>query len=461
MPNVKCKPYYRLLNQPKPGFHIGPRSASEWDAPDAAAAYGMTKVGPGGGVIGIIELGGGWQASDMNAYFAKYNLPVPKITDVPIDLSNSPGGDADVEVALDIQVSAMYHYVTSGRLPQEIKVYWCNAMEQGIAQAMKDGCDAISISWGAPEDQWGDELNAVNAAAAANMAIPVFAASGDNDATDGTNSPITDGPSSCPNVIGCGGTNKPHGSGQETVWNSGGGGTGGGYSKIFPVPAWQVGIPSGAPGRMVPDVAAVADPATGYVIYVQGGWTVVGGTSGVAPAWAGFIAALKLGPTSNVLTALWKNPAVFADITVGNNGTYRAVAGPDPCTGLGVPIGAAIAALFQGAAPPVVPPVPPSPPGVPPVSPVPPPVSPPASPVSGTLSALTGTAVGPLGHTYPVTIPQQSATITPAAAHASPSPLLTQQQWEQLIAALLSWLVTVIPTLGTTAPTVPPASPAA
>ena len=95
----------------------------------------------------------------------------------------------------------------------------------------------------------------------------VFAASGDNDSSDGgPGRANVDLPASAPHVIGCGGTHKPH-SGEETVWNNDprkttGEGTGGGYSTLFPMPSWQAGAPHG-PGRLVPDVAANADPNTG------------------------------------------------------------------------------------------------------------------------------------------------------------------------------------------------------
>jgi len=92
-------------------------------------------------------------------------------------------------------------------------------------------------------------------------------------------------------------------------------------------------------------VAGDADPNTGYNIYVRGSVTVVGGTSAVAPLYAGLFAAFgtKLG---FVTPTLWENPQAFNDITVGDNGFYSATVGPDPCSGLGSPIGASIAALF-------------------------------------------------------------------------------------------------------------------
>jgi kumamolisin len=164
----------------------------------------------------------------------------------------------------------------------------------------------------------------VQAAVAGGMVV--FAASGDNDSSDGGSTPANvDCPSSCPHAVGCGGTMKTPT--DETVWNDNPGetdgeGTGGGYSTIFPVESFQIGAPP-APantqygkGRMVPDVCANADPDTGYNIFVRGSATIVGGTSAVAPLYAGLFAAFgtKLG---FVTPTLWKNQKAFNDITVG------------------------------------------------------------------------------------------------------------------------------------------------
>jgi kumamolisin len=74
---------------------------------------------------------------------------------------------------------------------------------------------------------------------------------------------------------------------------------------------------------------------------------VVGGTSAVAPLFAGLFASFgtKLG---FVTPKLWANQAVFNDITVGGNGFYQAAMGPDACSGIGSPIGSSIAGLFVG-----------------------------------------------------------------------------------------------------------------
>ena len=308
----------------------------------------------GGGIIGIVELGGGWVQTDMDAFFAAALGPAPDlrptIVDVPIDIANSPNqhADVDVESALDIQVAAAAYTYCTGK-PASIRMYWCSSIADAVRVAMTE-CDVCSISWGSDESFWnGADLQDMEAAAteATSHGMVVLAASGDNSAQDGGNAPANvDAPASCPHVIGCGGTKKT--AAVETVWNwnpgkTDGEGTGGGYSTVFPLQTFQAGV--FGPGRMVPDIAANADSNTGYQIFVHGRPATVGGTSAVAPLYAGLFAALGKG-LGFISPTLWKNQTAFNDIVQGDNGYYRASVGPDPCTGIGSPIGSRIANLF-------------------------------------------------------------------------------------------------------------------
>jgi len=366
-PCVACHPYFKLRRL-TPHIQIGPQAPAPWNVPNLCSAYSWPTGLAGGGIIAIVELGGGWVQSDIDQYFKSINQPVPQITDVSVDgTKNSPNqstgsnSDPDYEVALDIEVAGAAYYAATGK-PATIRMYWSQDIASAVLKAAKDGCDVCSISWGADESTWGttaaDEMESA-AATATNLGMVVFAASGDNDSSDGGSTPANvDAPSSCPHVVGCGGTYKT--STVETVWNdspgqTSGEGTGGGYSTIFPVQTWQIGIPpppANSPygkGRMVPDVSADADPNTGYNVVVHGSTTVVGGTSAVAPLYAGLFAAFgkKLG---FVTPSLYQNPADFHDITSGGNGYYNAGPGPDPCSGIGSPIGSKLAALFTAGA---------------------------------------------------------------------------------------------------------------
>lgn len=355
------KPYFKLPTaRPTAGRQPerAARAGGSWNVPDLCKAYNWPTGLAGGGVIAIIELGGGWVQSDMDQFFSGIGQPSPRITDVSVDTTrNSPNqhvgdpSDPDAEVALDIEVAGAAYYIATGKAAT-IRVYWAQDIASAVRAATADGCDVCSISWGADETNWGaqagnDMEQAATAATAAGMLV--FAASGDNDSSDGGPNPANvDLPASAPHVIGCGGTSKTRT--QETVWNNdpgnpSGHGTGGGFSTLFnPMPPWQAGAPHG-PGRMVPDVAANADPNSGYNIILHGAPMTIGGTSAVAPLYAGLFASFgaKLGFIS---PELWLNHLCFNDITQGDNGLFRARIGPDACTGLGSPIGTKLAQLL-------------------------------------------------------------------------------------------------------------------
>ena len=255
-----------------------------------------------------------------------------------------------------------------------IAVYFTPNTNQGFVDAVSTAIhdtthhpSVISISWGGPESTWSQTaINSMDSTcqSAAALGITITVAAGDNGSTDGETGNNVDFPASSPHVLGCGGTalNASNGVRQsEVVWNdqaSGGGATGGGVSAVFPLPSWQENAAVPAPlatthkhkkssantgGRGVPDVAGDASPDTGYQIIVDGEQEVVGGTSAVAPLWAGLIAVLNqqlgknLGFLNPQLYPLGEAP--FFDITSGNNGAFSAGTGWDPCTGLGSPNG--------------------------------------------------------------------------------------------------------------------------
>jgi kumamolisin len=273
---------------------------------------------------------------------------------------------------LDIEVSGA---VAPGA---RIVVYFAPNTDQGfhdaITTAVHDAVNkpsVISISWGGPEDTWTQQaanamLQAVTDAAA--MGVTVTAAAGDDGSSDGVNDNKlhVDLPACLPPVLACGGTrlNTTHGAlTSEVVWNelaNQEGATGGGVSKIFPIPSYQAnaGVPKNPEtsfaGRGVPDVAGDADPVTGYLVRVDGKSMVIGGTSAVAPLWAGLVALInqQLGrPLGFLQPAIYQiGTSAFRDITTGNNGAYAAGANWDACTGLGSPNGTALVQALQGKA---------------------------------------------------------------------------------------------------------------
>jgi len=327
----------------------------------------------GGQRVAILELGGGYDPSDLRTYFSGLGLGEVQVSAVGVDgADNVPGGDpkgADGEVLLDIEV------VGAMAPGAAIVVYFAPNTDAGFLDALVQAAHAdvtpvaISISWGQSEDQWtGQARTAFDDALtdAALLGITVSSAAGDDGSTDRESDglPHCDFPASSPHVLACGGTrlDADPSTGAvtaETVWNTGvgNGATGGGVSDAFALPSYQstVGVPaprgSGAGGRGVPDVAAVADPQTGYAVRVDGSDTVIGGTSAVSPLWAALIARLAqatghrfglIHPQLYGRTGAGAVAPGFRDITSGDNGAYAARAGWDPCTGLGVPDGAAL-----------------------------------------------------------------------------------------------------------------------
>jgi kumamolisin len=325
-----------------------------------------------GQTIAIIELGGGYEQSDLDAYFTGLGVGSPTVSAVGVDGTvNEPGKDpkgADGEVLLDIEVIGGLSPAAS------ILVYFAPNTDAGFLDAVANAAHAtptptaMSISWGQSEDQWTAQARSALDDAlldAAALGVTVTAAAGDNGSSDGSSDGANhaDFPASSPHALACGGTSLHASSGSvssETVWNdgSGGGATGGGVSDVFALPSWQkgVGVPAAAGstgGRGVPDVAGNADPDTGYQVLVDGTRSVYGGTSAVAPLWAALVARLaqSLGsPLGLLQPRLYAANSGLRDITSGSNGSFSAKAGWDACTGLGVPDGEALLTALKSAA---------------------------------------------------------------------------------------------------------------
>lgn len=343
-----------------------------------AGIYGFPKGFDGTGQkVAVIELGGGYVQADLDKYFHSLGLTVKPVIFVGVDgavnAPSDPNG-ADGEVMLDL-------CVVGGMAPGcQLVCYMAPNTDAGflnaILRAIADDVDAISISWGAAEDQWTDAARASmnNAfAAAATKGITVTVAAGDNGSGDGEPGQHVDFPASSPYVLSCGGTSLPSVSPlTEVVWNDGskGGATGGGVSSKYALPDWQkkANVP-GAKMRGVPDVAGCADPETGWNIVVDSQAMVIGGTSAVAPMWAALAVCLNqaLGKRVGFLNAeIYALADWSRDITTGNNGTYLARAGYDCCTGNGVPVGEKLLAVLGVKPPPPIPAPPPPVPAPPP-----------------------------------------------------------------------------------------------
>ena len=343
--------------------------------------YEFPKTLDGSGqCIGMVELGGGYLQTDLQAYFRTAKLPVPHVVPVSVDGGrNAPSRDQaglDSVVTLDIEFCGCI-------APRATLVpYFAPNTNDGFLHAIQAAVDdevykpsVLSINWGAPESTWTSTvLKDMNRAleAAAKRGITVCCASGDGGATDSSkpDEPGVDFPASSPHVLAVGGTRLKLSQDaivEETVWNDGehGGATGGGVSAVFPLPEWQSGVrvlprssAKGRFGRLVPDVGAHASPLIGYTAFVHGAWVIMGGTTAASNVWAGLVALINQATGSRIgcfTSALYNTlgPAgVLREITKGNNSRancpgYKAGPGWNACTGWGSPNGRDLVTAFK------------------------------------------------------------------------------------------------------------------
>jgi kumamolisin len=363
-----------------------------WSPREVADRYAFPEAVGAGCRVGLLafsgQLGGtgqmvagGYRREVLETYFAEEAATgaAPRIADAVVrgpgnwPADGSTGSEFTDELMLDLSVLGA---LAPGA---DVTVYFSEPTEQGFVDALHhvaeldDPPDVLLVCYGSPEDSgtgatWTTaavEQGEEALAAAALRGITVVCSCGDNGAAGAPLSTRVqaDFPASSAWVLSCGGTRADRTGEPETVWNDGTGASGGGLSALVDRPRWQAAVPMPPPvdawrretawqGRGVPDVAAVADPATGVaVVDAQGDTVAAGGTSVSAPVWAALVARCvqlagrRLG---------FVNPAVYAladglvDVSQGDNGAYAAVPGGwDPCTGLGVPDGRALWAALR------------------------------------------------------------------------------------------------------------------
>ena len=355
------------------------RALTAYTPIQVGAAYGFPAGLDGQGeCIALIELGGGFRAAELDAYFSSLKItPPPAVTAVGVDGGgNAPTGDPqgpDGEVVLDIEVAGALAPGAS------VAVYFAPNTDRGFIDAVLAAVhdktrrpSVVSISWGSAESSWTEQaLKAFDGALqdASLLGVTVCCAAGDGGSGDGAPDGLAhaDFPASSTHALACGGTRLviAQGRSTETVWNDGANGaTGGGVSDAFGRPDWQkaAGVPASANpghrvGRGLPDLAGNADPDTGYEILADGQRAPIGGTSAVAPLVAALIARCNQGLGRRVgflNPVLYTQPAVhgaFRDITEGSNGAYNAGPGWDACTGWGSPHGDLLLKALGGSAP--------------------------------------------------------------------------------------------------------------
>jgi hypothetical protein len=312
---------------------------------------------------------------------------------IPVDGGQTAGPGAG-EAALDIEnISALAPAAT-------IDVYEApntvaGSLDEFGRIVADDNASVVSTSAGlceaamATDEPGVQQVENLLFEQAAAQGQTVVAASGDSGSSDcGTDGAravppalAVDDPASQPYVLAVGGTSVTAGS--ESAWGGVSGGGGGGLSRTWTAPGWQVD--SGVAGvadpavleaahvvsgsgfcgsrlsacREVPDVSATADPAAGALTVVYDGrWTAAGGTSSSAPLWAAMLAdtasssacaGTVLGFVPPLLYRVASDPTAYAesfhDVTTGSNavvarahGLFPATVGYDMATGLGTPM---------------------------------------------------------------------------------------------------------------------------
>jgi subtilase family serine protease len=262
--------------------------------------------------------------SDVTTFRNLSNLPSGNVNMVPVGSPTQFSTTDAQEAALDIEWSGAVAPNAS-----IIFAYSTNALTTSLQYLVNQGgavVQVISISFGDCEANMAGQIPAIEStlAQASAQGQSVFAAAGDNGATDcdgtaqnpattSTHGLAVDYPSSSVHVTGMGGTEFAGDSGAtvangvasatrywngssnlndtsatafsyipETTWNDrtvvtppANVGTGGGVSKQFSKPAWQAndGIPASVDNGMrdVPDVALATSPNhDGYIICSQG-----------------------------------------------------------------------------------------------------------------------------------------------------------------------------------------------
>jgi kumamolisin len=313
---------FGLDNRPVAKRHSSsPHAAADGPRPFTAEELGKIYNFPQGSdgsgqTIGIIELGGGYRPSDLDAYFSNLGLPTPTVIPVSVDGGTNAPSSAnsdDAEVVRDIQVAG------AAAPGAKFVVYFApndaasNGFLDAVTKAIHDtenNPSIISISWGGPEDtsttnfqvQFDKALQA-----AALLGITVCVAAGDNGAADvgpkaWDGKAHVDFPSASPFALSCGGT------------------------------------------RLITE----------------------NGASAVAPLWAALIALInqklkgRIGFVNPQLYALPAGSGAFHDVSMGNNRVsfqqfknvgYDAAPGWDAASGLGSPDGTALSRVLKAGAP--------------------------------------------------------------------------------------------------------------
>jgi kumamolisin len=373
----KSRPHYHLMEEavgyaPRPKVSKG-QTISQAAIKEAYGFNGIYSKGiTGKGQHIAIATYGGFHMEDVNQFFVQSKIsPAPKVDQVTFNGAPAMDEDSAVETQLDSEFSGM---MAPGA---EIHVFTSSQNNDAgelalFTKILDDGrAKVVNYSWGSCEAEVAPahqaDMDKLFARAVA-QGVNVMIASGDSGdkGCRGSEKKSAGWPATEPYVVAVGGTTYAlNASGQleETAWSGATektGGSGGGISKLYPLPSYQNNFQTPYVGRSIPDVSFNANPKSGEAVWTScapnpatgacthgaAHWMNIGGTSMAAPQWSGFMALVGearskarksdvgyLNPTIYALSASTR-AQVFHDVTTGSNG-YKAGPGWDAVTGWG------------------------------------------------------------------------------------------------------------------------------
>jgi hypothetical protein len=339
-----------IMESPAPNSGPSPNLPGGFSPAQIAQAYGFNQITFNNGTSTVAGDGSGQTiaivdayddptiASDLATFDATYGLAAPpSFTKV-----NETGGSSFStntswanEISLDVEWA---HAVAPGAnilLVEANTNSWSDMFTAVKYAASQPGVSVVSMSWGGNQVNFDSYLQTPSG----HSGVTFVASSGDGSALEY--------PADSPNVLAVGGTNLSVDSAGNYQGETGWGGSGGGICTSYAQPTYQQGVVTQTSTyRANPDVAYAA---SNFPICLNGGWSVVGGTSCAAPQWAALIAIADQGRAlagkasldgpSQTLPALYglASSGDFHDITSGSSGSNSCVPGYDLVTGIGSP----------------------------------------------------------------------------------------------------------------------------
>ena len=365
------------------GFKYLSFAANMYTPQDIVGAYNITQGGKNVTIAIINAYGDPTILPDLALFDKKFHLPSANISITPIGPYHPIFGLTTgwyLETALDVETAhSIAPFAHIDLVVPSSVTFIPEAIDYIVSN---DVAQVVSMSFGIPENVLGASglFIVFQGTAYPNTpywdyyfalgtveGITFLASSGDEGATAGGLSTYSgvSYPATSPFVTAVGGTtlfvnvtsgylstkNSTATYGYETAWSFDNMfffpyvASDGGYSEIYPKPWYQIMINGST--RSSPDVAAVANPYTGEIVYVLGQQEVIGGTSLSSPIWAGIVADIisqthkPIGLLNDILYWIYSNSTLyqkaFHQVTFGFNGLYTAHSGYNLVTGLGSP----------------------------------------------------------------------------------------------------------------------------